>query len=72
MRNNRVYTPKQKVALEAYAKAEREAFAACQASPRPGDSNSPGVQAYIETERKAWETCNRILNESEGGHNDQL
>jgi hypothetical protein len=67
MSPNREYTPKQKTALDAYAKAEREAFAACQASPRPGDSNSPGVQAYIEAERKAWAACERILNESNGG-----
>ena len=67
MSPNREYTPRQQKALDDYAKAEREAFAACQASPRPGDSNSPGVQAYIQAERKAWEVCNRILNEPEGG-----
>ena len=61
----REYTTKQKAALDAFAKAEREAFAACQASQRPWDSNSPGVQAYIEAERKAWAACERILNEHE-------
>ena len=65
MSPNREYTPKQKAALDAYAKAEREAFAACQASPRPWDFNSPAARAYFEAERKAWETCNRILNEPE-------
>ncbi len=58
-----VRTPKQQQALETYAKAEREAFAACQSSPRPWDSNSPGVQAYIEAEQAAWEACNQILRE---------
>jgi rubrerythrin len=60
------WTLKQQQALDAYAEAEREAFAACQSSPKPWDSNSLGVQAYIEAERKAWETYNRILDESEG------
>jgi hypothetical protein len=59
------WTLKQQQALDAYAQAEKKAFAACQSSPRPWDSNSPAVQAYIEAERKAWEICNRILNESE-------
>jgi hypothetical protein len=67
MSSNREYTPRQQHALDAYAKAEREAFAVCQASTRPWDFTSPAVLAYFETEKSAWEACSRILNEHEEG-----
>ena len=65
MSPKREYTPKQKAALDAYAKAEREAFAALQASPRPTDLNSPEALAYFKIEHEAWAACERVLNEPE-------
>jgi hypothetical protein len=67
MGSNRKYTLRRQQALDAYAKAEREAFAECQASPRPWDFKSPAVLAYFETEKSAWEACSHILNEHEEG-----
>ena len=67
MSPNREYTPKQKAALDAYAKAEREAFAALQASPRPTDLNSPEALAYFKIEHEAWAACELILSEHEEG-----
>ncbi len=54
MQGNLLTKDSKQEALETYAKAEKQAYAACLASRTPWDFKSNEVQAYFKAEQIAW------------------
>ena len=63
MNTDTVLTLKQQQALEAYARAEQQAYRDCLVSRTPWDFKSKEVLSYFAAEQAAWQACYTALKE---------